>query len=182
MNRWVFMTIQLEGFCLISRNPIKLTRDDKWRMHNTEWYAIEFGDWYGQYYIHWVSFGEADFTRFRDGSLTPKDIINRWNQDQKRAMLMEVDYKQLLKDLWSKKIDSSIDGNNSQMNLYQIDLWDDESPALFYEAIDPSKNETVILRVHPTEVTTCMEAKLRTRKFLRDKYKEWNKISFIQET
>ena len=104
--------------------------------------------------------------------MSAKEIIDRQNQDQKRAMLMELDYSELLEELKAEKIDTEVDGNGNTMNLYKIDLQDDENPALFYEAIDPSKNERIVLRVHPTEVKTCMEAKLRTRAFLWDKHQE----------
>lgn len=97
-------------------------------------------------------------------------------------MIMEKDYPTLLKELQAERIDSAIDGNGYEMNLYSIDLGDDEQPAKFYEAIDPSKNEKIVLRVHPTEVNTCMEAKLRTWKFLWDKYKEKEEIEFVKET
>jgi len=149
-------------------------------MHCTTWYAIEFGDGYGQHYLHWVFFTPDEFEKSKN--IEAKELLNRKNQDQKRAMIMEADYVQLLKEANAKKLDSAIDGNWYEMNLYSVDLWDDTSNAVFYEAIDPSKEEKIVLRVHPTEVKTCMDAKLWTWKFLWDKYKAKEEIEFIKET
>ena len=182
LNKWVFLTIQLKDYCFICWNPEYVKRDEKNRLHNVEDMAVKWSDGRGLYYLHGIHFEKEVFDKFKNEELSPQEIMNWKNQDQKRAMLMEIDYPTLLKELKAEKIDSSIDGNGYEMNLYKIDLWDDENPAKFYEAIDPSKNERVVLRVHPTEVKTCMEAKLWTRKFLWDKYKEKEEIEFVKET
>ncbi len=95
---------------------------------------------------------------------------------------METNYTELLQDLQAEKIDTWVDGNWYTMNLYKIELWDNEEAAIFYEAIDPSKEEKIVLRVHPTEVKTCMEAKLWSRKYLWDMYKRDKDVEFIKET
>jgi hypothetical protein len=87
-----------------------------------------------------------------------------------------------LKEVNAKVVDTDTDNSGNEMNLYRVDLWDDEEDALFYEAVDNSKNEKVVLRVHPTEVKNCKEAKIWTWKILREKYKEWESIERIKET
>jgi hypothetical protein len=79
-------------------------------------------------------------------------------------MLMEYDYSKIIEV--AKVIDTAIDGLDNPMSLYEIDTGEDEK-SLFYEAIDPSKNEKIVLRVHP-DCKTCNEAKIRTFKILRD--------------
>ena len=52
---------------------------------------------------------------------------------------------------------------------------------MFYEAIDPSKNEKVVLRVPPT-ITTAYEAKMRTFPAMWNMYQELqSKVSFTIE-
>jgi len=35
LNKGIFLTIQLQNYCFVSRNPIYVKRDDKQRMHCT---------------------------------------------------------------------------------------------------------------------------------------------------
>ena len=152
-------------------------------MNNTEWYAIEWADWYWQHYIHWIYFDDEAREVFKDKDV--KQIINRANQDQKRAMIMELDYAQMLTELNAELVNEMLDDDKNIMRLYKIDLWDDAEPWLFYEAIDPSKNEKIVLRVSPTAwIETALQAKIRTWKHLWDwvQKEKWNTIKFIQET
>jgi hypothetical protein len=182
LEGWVYDMIQMENVCIVSALPEYIKRDEKNRMHSIDWPAVMFRDGYYLNYIHWVYFDYELFERFKNKELWIKEILNRENQDQKREMIMEIEYDKMLEEMWAEIIDSCIDGNGYIMNLYRVDLWDDEHPAVFYEAIDPSKKEKIVLRVHPTAVKTAMEGKLWTWKFLRDKYKAGYKINFIQET
>ena len=84
--------------------------------------AVKWSDGRGLYYLHGIHFEKEVFDKFKNEELSPQEIMNWKNQDQKRAMLMEIDYPTLLKELKAEKIDSSIDGNGYEMNLYKIDL------------------------------------------------------------
>ena len=91
----------------------------------------------------------------------------------------------MLTELNAELVNEMLDDDKNIMRLYKIDLWDDAEPWLFYEAIDPSKNEKIVLRVSPTAwIETALQAKIRTWKHLWDwvQKEKWNTIKFIQET
>lgn len=180
MNKWVFFTIQLENVCFVSRLPKYVKRDDKWRVNNKEWYAIEFNDWYGQHYMHWVYFSPEDFAKWKE--ITAKELVNRRNQDQKRAMMMEYGNDRLIAELKAKKVNEDKDDSGYIMTLYKIvDKDDADWVMMFYEAIDPSKNEKIVLRV-PPNITTAYEAKMWTFPAMWNVYQELqSKVSFTIE-
>ena len=181
MLKWgVYDMIQLENVCIVSSLPTKILRDDKGRLHGVEEPAVQRWDGYYNTFIHGVSFSYEERHNFKDGKYSAKEILNRKNQDQKRAMMNVYGNKKLVEDAEAEVLDTSIDGEWYEMRLLRIK--DDTEDMYFYEAMDNSKVEKVVLRVAPI-VKTAKEAKIRTRKFLREKYQETKQEpEFIKET
>ena len=172
--------IQLENVCIVSSLPTKILRDDKDRLHGVDEPAVQRWDWYYNTFIHGVSFSYEERHNFKDWKYSAKDILNRKNQDQKRAMMNVYGNKKLVEDADAEVLDTSIDGEWYEMRLLRIK--DDIEDMYFYEAMDNSKVEKVVLRVAPI-VKTAKEAKIRTWKFLWDKYQETKEEpQFIKET
>lgn len=180
----MFICIQLDWLCIVSGYPEYIKRDDKNRMHNPDGYAIEWKDWYGQYYIHWVWFTPEEWDKYRKA--TALDIITRPNQDQKRAMMMVYGNDKLITELWAKVVNKMKDGMWYDMTLYCIEDKSQEGEdryMVFYEAIDPSKDEKIVLRVPPEfRNRTAQEAKYWTFPQLWEEYEKTGKIDFIKET
>ena len=173
----VYDVLYYDWLCIVSLLPTQIKSDEKMRLHNSNDMAIQWKDWYGQYYIHWVNFSPEDFEKWKN--ITAKELITRPNQDQKRAMMMEYGNNKLIKELKAEKVNEDTDDSGYVMTLYKI--VDDKDPdwmMMFYEAIDPSKNEKVVLRVPPT-MQTAYEAKMWTFPTMWDMYQQLqSKVSF----
>jgi len=118
--------------------------------------------------------------KFKNGEISAKEILTRPNQDQKRAMMNVYGNKKLLEDADAEVLDSDIDGQGYEMRLLRIK--DETEDMYFYEAMDNSKVEKVVLRVAPI-VKTAKEAKIWGRKVLRDQYQKSKESPvFTQET
>ena len=183
----IFDSLCFKNIAIVYEHPQTIKKDDKWRLHNHQWAAIEWNDWYYQNYIHWVRFNYEEFEKFKKWILKAKDIINRPNQDQKRVMMMVYGNDKLIKELKAKTINKMKDDNWYFMRLLMIEdssqSQESERYMVYYEATDPSKNEKIILRVPPEfRNRTAYEAKLRTFAPLRDEYEKNKSLSFTKET
>lgn len=89
--------------------PEYIKRDDIQRMHSVDGPAIRRADGYELYYIHGVPFEKDTFDKFTKKELTQSEILNWVNQDQKRAMIMETDYAELL--VGATIVDTGVDGS-----------------------------------------------------------------------
>jgi len=61
-----FMSIQLEGLCVVSKMPLSISRDGEQRLHSTTGPAVEFLDGYKQYYVAGRNISEEIFAACDD--------------------------------------------------------------------------------------------------------------------
>lgn len=78
-----FMSVQLEGLCVVSKMPVKINRDSENRLHSTTEAAVEFMDGYKQHYVA-GRFIEADvFVACDDLQKAGQLFFNEENEDVK---------------------------------------------------------------------------------------------------
>tara|TARA_R110001599_G_scaffold162606_2_gene351896 strand:+ start:7753 stop:8718 length:966 start_codon:yes stop_codon:yes gene_type:complete len=81
-----FMSIQLEGLCIVSKMPIKLNHDEENRLHSIDEPSVVFLDGYKQYYVA-NRFIEAEIFEACDDLKKAKSIFfNEENEDVKAVM------------------------------------------------------------------------------------------------
>jgi NADH:ubiquinone oxidoreductase subunit C len=91
-------------------------------------------------------------------------------------MMMVYGNNKLIKELKAKVVNTMVDENGYDMTLYSIEDTTVETDSndrfmVFYEAIDPSKNEKIVLRVPPMfKDKTAIEAKYWTFPELWEEY------------
>jgi hypothetical protein len=169
-------------FIIVCARPKWIERDEKDRLHSLKHQAIEYPDGWGLYMIHGVRFQKEEFEKFTQGKMDAIDIMNEKNQDKKRVMIMEYGNEKLIKELKAVLVAEELDDQNNSMKLWKIDR-EDDTPMIFYEAIDPSKNEKIYLRMPPEfENRTPSEAKCWSFKPLWDLYQNKEKFKLLQET
>lgn len=126
----IFSSMYLDGLAVVSRNPLRLSRDDKERLHSREGYAIEWADGYGQNYVNGVFFELDLFDKiFIKKNVTGKDIFNLRNIEQKAISAQFFGYDKLIDELGAKKIDSykvknEYTGIESVSELYNFEIDD----------------------------------------------------------
>lgn len=124
----IFSSTYLEGLAVASRNPLRLSRDDRGRLHNQEWYAIEWADGYGQNFVHGVFFELDLFDKiFTKRCITGKDILDFRNIEQKAVAIQFFGYDKLIDELGAKRIDSykvknAYTGIESISELYDFEI------------------------------------------------------------
>lgn len=124
----VFLSIYLDGLAIVSRNPLRLSKDDRERLHCLEGYAIEWADGYGQNYVHGVFFELDLFDKiFIKKNVTGEDILNLRNVEQKAVAIQFFGYDKLIDQLMAIKIDSykvknEYTGIESISELYDFEI------------------------------------------------------------
>lgn len=155
----IFSSTYLIGLAVVSRNPSRLSRDDRGRLHNHEWYAIEWKDGYGQNFVHGVFFEQDLFDRIlfkRD--IVGKDILSLRNIEQKAIAIQLFGYDKLMDELGAKKIDSytvrnAYTGTESVSELYDFEIGHNEGGAVrsirgrFVKVQDHSTGKITVLGV-----------------------------------
>lgn len=178
----VYDMIRLNRFCIVIGLPKWVKRDEAKRVHSLEGHAIEFNDGYGINRIHGVKFDKELFTSFTKGEVTALEIITHKNQDQKRAMAMAYGNEKLVNELKAQVASEEVDKLGNTMRILVVK--DSEEDLVFYEAIDPSKDEKVYLRIPPEFATkTAAEAKVWTFPVMWEEYEKTSKLpEFTIET
>ena len=177
----IFSSMYLDRLAVMSKNPLRLSRDDKGRLHNREGYAIEWADGYGQNFIHGV-FLELDLFNkiFIRKDLTGRDILNLRNIEQKAVAIQYFGYDKLINELRATKIDSYIvknayTGIESVSELYEFDL--DGRNIRFVKVQDHSTGKITVLGVPINNETSTAKAAIAWTFGLRE-----DEYSFITET
>jgi len=179
----IYDMIQFENLCIVCALPEYVDRDDSNRMHSLDRSCIRWNDGYELYYIHGINFEYEEWNNFVTGKTKALDIITEANQDKKRAMALAYGNEKMVKELKAKEINRMKDEQGNTMRILLIEDKKDED-LLYYEAIDPSKNEKVYLRI-PSEFKerTAIEAKLWTFKPLWEEYERTGIMpEFIYQT
>ena len=147
----VFSSIYFDKLAILSKNPILLLRDDKYRLHNQEGYAIEWADGYGQNYVHGVYFEEELFDKiFIKKEITGKEILKLKNTEQKAVAIQLFGYDKMIEELNIVKIDTyrvynTYTGRESVSDLYEFDL--DDIRIRFVKVQDHSTGKITVLGV-----------------------------------
>ena len=177
----VYDMIQLNRFCIVISLPKFVKRDVSGRVHSTNGHAIEFQDGYGINRIHGVKFDKPLFDKFTSGKMTALELITHGNQDQKRAMVLEYGNQKLVEELKAKVESEELDTKGNPMRILSIK--DAEEDLVFYEGVDPAKNEKIHLRLPPSmKNRRPIEAKIWTFKELWNEYEKTGILpTFVQE-
>jgi len=128
----IFSSTYFDGLALVSRNPLRLSRNDRGRLHNQEGYAIEWADGYGQNFVNGIFFESELFDKiFIKKNITGKDIISLRNIEQKAVTIQSFGYDKLIYELGARKIDTyrvknAYTGIESVSELYDFEIEHEE--------------------------------------------------------
>lgn len=81
-----FMSVQLEGLCVVSKHPIRIERDAENRMHSTSNAAVEFMDGYKQHYVAGRFIEAPTFEACSDLDRAREIFFNEENEDIKSVI------------------------------------------------------------------------------------------------
>ena len=81
----IYDMVQLNGYCIVSNMPSKITRDERNRLHNADGSAIEFRDGYAQYYWHGVAV-PANWILSPE-TITKETLIKERNAEKRRCIM-----------------------------------------------------------------------------------------------
>jgi len=151
----VYNMIQFEKLCLVSELPINCFKDERKRLHNTKWPAIEWRDWYKLYYINWIHLEEEIFYKIVKDELTVEELLAIENNDT-RAIAYEYFGKEKFKNEPHKILDSQIDWKGNEMKIVDFE---NEKIWRYYVWICPTTKKTHYLA---TTMNTCKKAKARS--------------------
>ncbi len=82
-----FMSIQLNGLCIVSKYPRFISRNSNKQLHNINGYAIKFEDGYGQYYFNGININPNLFNKLISKSYTFEEWTNESNEEIKSLVL-----------------------------------------------------------------------------------------------
>lgn len=82
-----FMSIQLNGLCIVSKYPKFISRNSNKQLHNINGYAIKFEDGYGQYYFNGININPNLFNKLISKSYTFEEWANESNEEIKSLVL-----------------------------------------------------------------------------------------------
>jgi len=84
----IFLSIQLKGFCIYSRKPIRILRDKENNLHSEYQSAIAWKDDYELYYLHGVCFTKEEHHKITSRTMTFAEI-NKIDNSDKKAIAMK---------------------------------------------------------------------------------------------
>ncbi|MDH3324144.1 MAG: hypothetical protein OEL89_00735, partial [Candidatus Peregrinibacteria bacterium] len=163
----IFSCILLHGFAFLSRPPLYIHRNEKFRLHSRNSPAIEFKDGFKLYYVDGIHFSESDFNKYFIETPTANEVLEMKNQEQRAVMIKHVGYKNMKQELKLREISNHIDAHGNKNSLY-------ESRVLLIKlvkAIDSSTGKPYYLGV-PRSQTDCLEAIAWTFGLTKDEYKK----------
>jgi len=83
----IFMSVQLEGFCIVSKFPNFISRDSEDRLNNINTSAISFADGYEQFYVSGRFLEKELFNKILEKKYTFQDFTKEQNEEVKSASL-----------------------------------------------------------------------------------------------
>ena len=153
---WVYDMIQFEKVCIVSMNPIRIERDERWRMHNENWFAIEFKDWYVLNYLQWVYIPYKMYDKIIKDEMTPQEIFKIKNTELRRIAYEYMDKSKMEKLKDYKILDKAKDGYWNKMSIIEFKIKGFEEPFRYYQCVCPSTWREYFLE---TKEITCEKAK-----------------------
>lgn len=154
----VYESIQLQGTCIASFMPKAIHRDAQNRLHNVAGPAIEWYDGYKLFYIDGVYFEDKLFQSITKGTITPKEIFELKNTEQKTIAMKVYGYDKMLADVGSKVLDTrklEVRGKEIEYQLIEADLQEGNSIiARFVKVVCHTTFKETLLRVNPEDPRT----------------------------
>ena len=152
----VYDMIQLENYCLVAELQLSCYKDERKRLHNTKWPAIEWRDWYKLYYINWIQIkDEKLYWKIVKDELTVEELLSIENNDT-RAIAYDFFWKEKFANEPHKIIDKKIDEKGNEMKVIEFE---NKNIGRYYVGICPTTKKTHYLA---TTRDTCEEAKARS--------------------
>ena len=144
----IYDMIQLDGLCVVSDMPTKITVDSQHRLHNEKDMAIEWADGYGGYFYNGTRVTEKIVKT--PEKLTKKDWESEKNLEVRRVIQDRM--PNFVKKLGAKTIQKDTCGELLEISLPS----DPEKIARYVHVQDASTDRKYYLRVPPT-IQTCKE-------------------------
>jgi len=154
--------IQLDGFCIVSNLPDKISRDEQGRLHCKDNSAIHFRDGYEQFYWHGVNVPKNWI--INKPSITKDVFISEKNAEKRRCLKEIIGNECVIKLLDVEIIDQDKDNFNFPIILLKTKTKDDiiDDYIYFLNVTDPSTSREYYLCV--PKCTNVWEAKSWTFK------------------
>ena len=168
-NNWSessFMSIQLDGLCIVSNYPKHISRNTDNDLHDLEGYAVLFNDGYGLHFINGKYLPEDVFIEIKTSSYLLEKFLKESNEEIKSAaieMMQLVHGDSFLVRFFGdnlKEVDSHVDkkeekymkGTTGGMNvgvytLFKGEINDDE--IAYVQCYCPSTDRMFFLGVEP---------------------------------
>jgi hypothetical protein len=175
----IFLSVLFEKKVIVSKMPIRLTRDENKKMHNVQDSAIKFADGYELFYIHGIHFKKEDFTKFFLSKPKAKEILAIKNQEQKAVVIQHYGFGYVINQLENVHLLdeyiglSTVDGQKRNHKLYSFVL--DNQTYHLLECEDYTDLEVFYLLV-PTDCQTALNAKAWTFSMTEEEYLSYDLI------
>jgi hypothetical protein len=140
-----------EGSVILSERPSRLMRDDEHRLHCENGAALQYPDGFAIYAWHGV---RLDPWMIKEPErITPEVVLQKENQEIRRALLEIYGYPQFLADLQADKIHQDDYGVLYETKRLGEYLDGEDAVARFVQVVDPSTGRQYALRVPPDVAT-----------------------------
>jgi len=139
--------IQLDGFCIVSNLPDKISRDEQGRLHCENDSAIHFRDGYEQFYWHGIN---VPYLWITDKKLITREaFVSEKNAEKRRCLKEILGNEKIIELLDVEQIDNDKDNFNYPIILLKTKSKDDiiDDFLYFLKVIDPSTEREYYLSV-----------------------------------
>ena len=106
MKSGSYEMIQLNGFCIVSKLPVKIVRNTDNRLHNPIGPAIQFADGYKLYFINGRSLPSWIWEKAESGEITRQMFLNETNAEIKGGIYEVLGQKKMMDLLGAKEVDT----------------------------------------------------------------------------
>lgn len=171
LENYIYDMILLDDTLLICGLPDIISTDNEDQLHNVNWVAIWWKDWFWAHFLEWISIENDLFDKLKNNTLTVSEILKVPNTE-KRRVLWKYSNKNWLNQI-GKLLDKTIDEQWKIMKIWEIKI--DGKPALFYNCICPSTDREYFLW---TQEKKCWDAKYKSWGI---NPKDWKEIKALNE-
>ncbi|MEW6736129.1 MAG: DUF6745 domain-containing protein, partial [Acidobacteriota bacterium] len=127
----IYDCIQFDGLCIVSTLPSHIKHENNNGLHSETNAAIGWSDGYELHYLHGIYFEAKLWKSIVDKTISPSDLLNLSNQEQKSAALRVYGYERSIEAARAKFIDKKFHPVNGKQRQYQVieaNLQDDDVP------------------------------------------------------
>ena len=162
--------------CLVSKLPLKVTRNDEGDLHNPDAAAIEFADGFNIYAINGRQIESRIWENVKNNTLTQQDFQEERNVETQAAIYTILGDERMMQLLGAKEIDTqTINHNNGDeeiVSLYKTESTFDfiqSNPFAWVKITCPSTGRSYLIGVEPHH-TDALEALASLSPFEREDY------------